>query len=145
VSDSTPGRDALQEALENVTAQLRAVRTSLGDVCAELATVKVTVRRGKFAVVTIAASVALDLALSAGFIATQVSVHTENVSQCQQANTARAADKLVWSTFLGDLVPPGTRATKANAKALREVAHVRYLIDVKDAQRDCSRIYHLLP
>ena len=90
-------------------------------------------------------SVVLDISLSVlvvflfnGISSDQNSIEQVNITQCETANAARADDQVLWDTFITDLTPPGTKLTPV---LMAEIAHLKAILNAKDAPRDCFRIY----
>lgn len=142
-TDSPLGADPLQTA--------RDLQGALEAMTAQLTAVKATVRRSKRVIITLAVSLLLDIALTAGVTvatvqaggasarasATVTQLHASNISACQQANTDRAQDIAIWNAFLDELAPPAARTPAVTAK----LAVINARIRVKDTPRDCARLY----
>lgn len=114
----------MTDALTGMTTQLRDVQKA--------------VRVGKHVIKLLAVGLTLDVLLSGAFALTQAQTRDQEISQCRQANVARADDRIVWDTFLADLAPPGTKETP---KVAAELARIHYLIISKDAGHNCAAVY----
>jgi hypothetical protein len=103
-----------------------------------------TTRRNRRVIAALAASFALDLAVTAGLgyntvrvNSAQDGIRASDIRQCQLANVSRGQDIAIWSRLLR--LPPGMKATAAQ-KA--EVAELKHLVGVKDTPRDCQAAYN---
>jgi hypothetical protein len=142
-SDGPLGADPLKTA--------RDLTGALEGMTVQLTAVKATVRRSKRVIAALAVSLFLDVCLTIGVTVAAVQsgdassraadavtqLHASNVSACRQANVNRAQDIAIWDKFLAGLAPPAVRTAAVRA----ELAEVNHLIAVKDAPRNCARLY----
>jgi hypothetical protein len=128
VSESPLGPDPLktardlQGALENMTKQLRQVRTSL--------------RRSKRVLAALTVSLVIDVLLTIVVSITAAALHSTQVSACQQGNQTRSKEVLLWTHLAALSITPQTTA-KQRAADDQLLAFIR----VTFAPRNCAVIY----
>jgi hypothetical protein len=132
------------EAARKAMVLAESLSQSMDKISKSLANLKKT-KASRRLVVSLVISIILDVALTIGLTynsvqeaGTQKSVQQVNLTQCDQSNTDRQEDKLVWDTFINDIVPPGTKISKTAADDIKKL---RSLISQKDTLRDCKDLY----
>lgn len=141
-----------QELALEMAATARTLAAALSDtldtMSQKLAEMRRYGHRSRKFIIALAISLVLDITLSVltillavGVNNAQNSVQHVNVTQCLASNDARAQDAILWNTLLNDLDKPGTKVTPKNAAAIHEINILRKIVVIKDAQRDCLRIY----
>jgi hypothetical protein len=145
------GSNPMRTAAE-LTAALAAMTAQLSETTAQLAEVKKTVRRSRTAIITIAASLILDLALtivisvtavaahdaSAQASATVGALHATQVSTCESGNQTRTQEVALWLHIyaLSDVKHAPASVRKADDNL---IAYIRGVF----RPRNCKSVYHL--
>jgi hypothetical protein len=142
-SDPLATAQALQNALEGMTRQLSQVQAA--------------VRRGRRIILALAASLVLDVSLTAAVSvaavqahsastranATVSELHAAQVSSCQAANQTRAQEVRLWVHLAQVSSPEPGLTPKQKAQGEAEVTALLAYVKAIFAPRDCQAAYRL--
>ena len=73
--------------------------------------------------------------------ATATQFHASVVGSCEAFNTRLRQDKSVWDYIIGQSKPPPSATAAQRRTEERVLTHLRYLVDSKDAPRDCAALF----